>query len=302
MGSRAITNLPTGVRADCAAQAALLVLALLALVRKWNRITGGREHKRLLYSAVIACSVVLTAFAIGTYEGASAFARAQLGWTDWRSIIPWAALDAASFGFGLFWIRAGLRGSNPSRPRRVVYLCAGFSATLQMIQGGDQRRWQAGLFLAFLAAIGALILHTLVDQLRDAEVADEAVWAKTPPFGLRWLTYAPNTLCAFLAWINHPPVGLTPTVGNAVTHLSRVRAGKAAASSRLPLMRRSVATAALSGLREQVDTLSAAHAEQVRALTEQHAAQVETLRAELARIQREQDARAARRQTDRRVQ
>lgn len=192
--------------------------------------TGNAENRlatALLLAALTFCSVVLAAFVVGTYEGSTAFAADKLGWLDWRKPIPWATLDAAGFGFGLLWIRAVVLVRSPLRPRRVVYLCAGFSALLQMIQGGQNHKWQAGMFLAFIAVIGGLVLHTLVDQLR-ASSHDDAAWHRNPPFGLRWITYFPGTLCAWLAWINYPPVdGTKPTVANAVTHLTHVREIKA---------------------------------------------------------------------------
>lgn len=234
----------------------------------------------LLVIALALCSVVLGAFIVGTYEGSTAFAIDKLGWNNWRKVIPWAALDAGGFGFGLLWIRAVILKRNPVRPRRVVYLCSGFSATLQMIQGGTKHAWQAGLFLAFLAVIVGLVLHTLVDQLRDSGLIEED-WHKHPPFGLRWITYFPNTFAAFLAWVNHPaPEGTDPTVANALANLAQVRADKLAASAarladrgrfdRWTMIAPWVRPRQITAVITSVETKAAATVEQVRAdLTEQ---------------------------------
>lgn len=292
-----LASVPTAVWVVAVAQVVMVVVGAVVLVRARRRSTTAasatsRRAMPLLVLALLFCSVVLAAFVIGTYEGSTAFAADKLGWGNWRKVIPWAALDAGGFGFGLFWIRAVAMRRSPVRPRRVVYVCAGFSAFLQMIQGGQNHRWQAGLFLAFLAAIGGLILHTLVDQLRDGDEQDEADWHKHPPFGLRWLTYTPNTLRAWLAWINFPAAeGTVPTVSNALANLDRVRAGKlAATAARLmergrfsrwtmiaPWVRPRQITAVITSVKieagAKIDAIQAEHAEQIsKVLAEQSAA------------------------------
>lgn len=192
----------------------------------------------LLVGALAFSSVVIAAFIIGTYEGSAAFARDQLGWGDWRQIIPWATLDAAGVAFALFAIRAVALEKSPIPAYRMAAICAGFSASMQLIQGGEQHRWQAGLFLAFLAAVGGLILHTVIEQLDSGDGTEAWRRGKNPKFGVRWLTWPTNTFCAAIAWRNYPPTAEAPTEGDAprqptvldaIDNLGRVRTMKATA-------------------------------------------------------------------------
>jgi hypothetical protein len=266
---------------------ALLVAAVAALIyRRRDSDTRSRQQTVLLICGLVFSAVVLAAFAIGTFEGGTAFAADRLGWKDWRKVIPWASLDAASVGFSLFAIRAVMLSRSPRPARRVVYLTASFSAGVQLTQGGSQHHWQAGAFLAFLALIGYKVLDTVVEQLRDAE-EDETAYLKSPKFGLRWLTYPTNTLCAWLAWQNFPPSeGTKPTILNAADNLSRVRGDKLARLLSRP--RRPRWAAVLPWVYASRIT-SALTAQTARA--DEHAQTVQTLRADVDRLT-EQAARA----------
>jgi TRAP-type C4-dicarboxylate transport system permease small subunit len=221
---------------------AVLLFALYAFVSVRRRLalkagTSVDKADRLLLTFALAfVAVIFGSFMIGTFEGSSAFGIDKLGWTNWQRAVPWGSLDAGSIGFSLLAIRAIRKERSPKPALRVVFLTAGMSATIQMMEGGKEHHWQAGLFLAFLAGVSAYALHIVIDQLRKVgHVAIDVRVRKYPPFAMRWLTSMPSTLCAWLAWVNYPPVRITPTVVNALAHLESVRAAKRARMTERPI-------------------------------------------------------------------
>lgn len=227
---------PIGWTAISACLAAVILRGYIKLRRRVRPANpSDRTDRALLIAALFFVAVIFASFAIGTFEGAAAFASDQLGWRHWMQVIPWGALDASTLGFGLFAVRALIRKRSPRRPLRIAYLSAAMSATIQMMQGGKEHHWQAGVFLAFLAVMMGTALDVVIDQLRGThvEIADERVRIR-PPFGLRWLT-SPTTLPAWLAWTNYPPEGLEPTVANGLRHLETVRAAKRARMAGRPM-------------------------------------------------------------------
>lgn len=187
-----------------------------------------RLKDRLLFAAaLLAGATVYAAFVIGSYEGLTAFAREVIGWADWKRTLVPVTLDGGGAAFGFLAFRAVARRQSPYRCYAVVWSSAGASAFFNFLQGGQGHRWEAGLYLAFLSLAGMVLFHTFLDQFRVGAELEERTY---PKFGLRWATYLPNTLCAALAWINHPPADDTsPTVSAAVAHLETVRAAKRAA-------------------------------------------------------------------------
>jgi TRAP-type C4-dicarboxylate transport system permease small subunit len=221
---------------------AVLLFALYAWIsiRRRRSLEAGtsvdKADRLLLFFALAFVAVIFGSFMIGTFEGSSAFGVDKLGWTNWQKAVPWGSLDAGSIGFSLLAIRAIRKERSPKPALRVVFLTAGMSATIQMMEGGKEHHWQAGLFLAFLAGVSAYALHIVIDQLRKVgHVAVDMRVRKYPPFGMRWLTSLPSTLCAWLAWVNYPPLRITPTVANALVHLDSVRAAKRARMVERPI-------------------------------------------------------------------
>lgn len=175
---------------------------------------------RLLFAAALAAgATVYAGFVIGSYQGLTGFARDYLGWAGWlRNIVP-VTLDGGAAAFAFLAFRAVARRKSPLRCYVIVWTAAGASASFNFIEGGADHTTWGGAYLAFLSLAGMSMFHTFLDQFRGA--ADLTLH---PKFGLRWITYLPNTACAALAWTNHPvPDGWKPTLANAVAHLEQVR-------------------------------------------------------------------------------
>jgi hypothetical protein len=313
----AIASAPAGLAAVIAAFVLVWNAGARAGARRLAPPTSSQRMKdRFLFAAaLLAGATVYAAFVIGSYEGLTAFAREVIGWDDWKQNLVPVTLDGGGAAFGFLAFRAVARRQSPYRCYAVVWSSAGASAFFNFIQGGQGHRWEAGLYLAFLSLAGMVLFHTFLDQFRVGAELEERTY---PKFGLRWATYLPNTLCAALAWINHPPAGdTTPTVSAAVAHLETVRAAKRAARNgrraeaatyapgwtRLwPWARNAHLVAALNAVRNEqaatdrnaTEALNARLAE----IDAEHSLRVEKLealhRAEVARLQAELDAVAAR--------
>lgn len=232
---------------------------------------------RLLFAAALAAgATVYAGFVIGSYQGLTGFARDYLGWAGWlRNIVP-VTLDGGAAAFAFLAFRAVARRKSPLRCYAIVWTAAGASASFNYIEGGADHTTWGGAYLAFLSLAGMSMFHTFLDQFRGA--ADLATY---PKFGLRWITYLPNTACAALAWINHPlPDGAEPTVALAVEHLAEVRAGKRAQADTRRVERAATGgwtlrpwarSAALSGALAKARAEAADTAEALRSLSEQFA-------------------------------
>ncbi len=60
-----------------------------------------------------------------------------------------------------------------------------------------------------------VMFHEFLDRFEEGTAY---IKRTNPKFGLRWITWPTNTLCAAVAWHNHPPAEATPaTVLAAIT-------------------------------------------------------------------------------------
>jgi hypothetical protein len=205
------------------------VLAYRREPKRDKKDRAERINRAILIAAIALMTVVFASFVIGTLQGSKNFAVDKLDWVDWMKFIPWGALDAGSLGFSLFSVLAVRMGKSPVKAMKIAAIFATASGLVQLSEGGQKHLLVAGAFLAFLAIMLAVGLHTITDLIHHAGIKIEDVRErKYPPFGIRWITSFPSTLCALLAWANHPVDGLRPTRVNSLEHLENVRAAKRA--------------------------------------------------------------------------
>ena len=194
--------------------------------RRAGRITdpATRKDRALFGTALTFAGLFWIAVHIGSGRGLIAFGTDDLHWTDgWQYLVP-ATLDGVGIAFALLAFRALLKGFNPDRCLRIAGLSMLASAGINFLHevGGSSL---GAVYLAILSMLGLLILHEILNQF---EQGTDWIRRQNPKFGLRWLTWPTNTVCAWFAWRNRPPAhGLRATIGNAVAHLEQVRAEKA---------------------------------------------------------------------------
>jgi hypothetical protein len=183
-----------------------------------------RSDRRLLIAAMIPASLFWIAVLTGSGRGLIAFGRDELKWTGgWEYLVP-LTLDGVAIAFALLAFRAVKKNQNPDRSVRIAASAMGASALINFAHEVGGSKLGAG-YLAVLSMLGMLIFDELLAQFEEG--AENEVRRKNPKFGLRWLTWPTNTVCAWVAWRNYPDETLKATIGNAVTHLEQVRRDKA---------------------------------------------------------------------------
>ena len=214
---------------------ALLVFTIVALplartqARKaGQRINGkvsatDKKDRRLLLAVLAPAVLFWLAVLIGSGRSLVGFGRDDLNWKGgWEYLVP-LTLDGVAVAFGALAFRAIAKKRNPDRAYRVVWMATAASAAINFFHEINGSKLGAG-YLAILSLFGMLIFHELLAQFEEG-----AEWIKrtNPKFGLRWLTWPTNTLCAWVAWRNYPITGdADATIGLAVEHLETVRRTK----------------------------------------------------------------------------
>ena len=188
------------------------------------------KDRALLVAAMVPAVGFWAAVLAGSFKGLIGFGRDTLDWTDGSEYLVPATLDGVAIGFGVLAFRAVRKTRSPDRANRVVWGAALASASINFVHEasrGQEGSLLGGGYLALLSVFGVVMFHEFLDQFEDG--AEAPVQRANPRFGLRWLTYFPSTLCAALAWRNHPPEDGTPaTVRAALDHLEQVREAKRA--------------------------------------------------------------------------
>ncbi|NIL62678.1 DUF2637 domain-containing protein [Salinispora arenicola] len=226
--------------------AGTLFAALLFLrwrLSKAHRATPpktGNPAKKLgsLFHVAVGFAMLLWAgVLIGSGKNLIGWARDTLGWRNgWDWLVPFT-LDGVAIAFAILMFAAVRAGRSASRAYRVVWTATIASAAIGFSHeyDGTTKTMFAAVYLGLLALGAMAILHELLDLFRSH--TEKKAVRINPVFGLRWFTYTPNTVCAWLAWQNHPPRPLPakPTdeqvvwygsVRHAVTHLETVRRAK----------------------------------------------------------------------------
>lgn len=182
--------------------------------------TEGRRDRRLLIAVLTPAVAFWLAVLVGSGRSLVGFGRTDLNWTGgWEYLVP-LTLDGVAVAFGALAFRAIAKERNPDRAYRVVWMATATSAVINYFHEVGGSALGAG-YLAVLSLFGMLIFHELLAQFEEG-----AAWIKrtNPKFGLRWITWPTNTLCAWVAWRNYPPTdGTDATIAVAVEHLERVR-------------------------------------------------------------------------------
>ncbi|MER7166748.1 DUF2637 domain-containing protein [Micromonospora sp. NPDC000207] len=292
------------------ATAGLLFAALLVLrwrLRKTHTAAKpgtGETTKKLgnLFHVAVGFAMLLWAgVLIGSGKNLIGWARDTLGWRNgWDWLVPFT-LDGVAIAFAVLMFAAVRAGRSATRAYRVVWTATIASAAIGFSHeyDGTTKTMLAAIYLGLLALGAMAILHELLDLFRSH--TEKKAVRINPVFGLRWVTYTPNTVCAWLAWQNHPPRPLPakPTdeqvvwygsVRHAVAHLETVRRAKRIHRRTADLNRaRSTVhpwLAAVPPVRELVATLSAERTEmaEIAARLDQVAAdyEAEKTRAEAA--------------------
>jgi hypothetical protein len=191
----------------------------------------------LFYTAVGFSLALWVGVLIGSARNLTGWGRDTLGWRNgWDWLVP-ITLDGVAIAFAILMFAAVRAGRPATRAARVVWVATAVSATIGFSHeyDGSIDSGFAAMYLAFLALGAMAILHELLDLFRSH--TEKKTARVSPVFGLRWVTYTPNTICAWLAWQNHPPHPLPahPTdeqivwygsVRHAVAHLNTVRRAK----------------------------------------------------------------------------
>ena len=211
--------------------AMFLTMVLLFMSRskraQHNRaIRDEKVLRRLFIAALIPTLVVIGAVMGISFVGLSSFARHDMGWHSWISLIVPLSLDGISITFGFWAFVAVKRGRHPGRSERIVYVGALISAWINFNHGRQEWTGAAGIYLGFLSLASAWMFHELLSQFMDAQQALPRHRRNgTPMFGERWLWAFWSTLMARRAWVVHPPTpDVEPTAANALAHLQKVRA------------------------------------------------------------------------------
>lgn len=178
------------------------------------------RDRRLLIAAMIPASLFWIAVLIGSGRGLIAFGRDNLHWTDgWEYLVPFT-LDGVAIAFALLAFRAVRKEMNPDRAVRIAAAAMLASAGINFLHEVGGSKLGAG-YLAILSLLGMLIFDELLAQFEEGA---EHIKRSNPKFGLRWITWPTNTVCAWVAWRNYPPAaGTKATVANAVANLEGVR-------------------------------------------------------------------------------
>lgn len=212
---------------------ALITIVALPLARTQARKAGARingkvspadrKDRRLLAAVLTPAVLFWLAVLVGSGRSLIQFGRDDLGWAGgWELLVPFT-LDGVAVAFGALAFRAIAKERNPDRAYRVVWMATAASAGINFFHEVGGSTLGAG-YLAILSLFGMLIFHELLAQFEEG-----AAWIKrtNPKFGLRWLTWPTNTMCAWIAWRNYPPAeGTQASIGLAVEHLDGIRRAK----------------------------------------------------------------------------
>jgi hypothetical protein len=237
-----VDRVPAGVWVCLFAGNLVLVIVTWSVARRRLRRAGervaasssgavdaGPRDTALTVAAMIPAVLFWGMVLAGSLHGLVAFGRTVLRWHGgWEYLVP-GTLDGVSVTFAFLAFRAVRKQKAPDRCQRVVWGAALASATVNFAYeyGHSGHNVVAGGYLGLLSLFGMVMFHEFLDQFEDGT---GYVKRENPKFGLRWLTWPTNTLCAAVAWRNYPPVeGTSATVREAVANLDRVRTVKATA-------------------------------------------------------------------------
>ncbi|WP_285475294.1 hypothetical protein, partial [Actinoplanes sp. NBRC 101535] len=220
-----------------------------------------RQDRKLLIAALVPASLFWIAVVIGSARGLTGFGRDDLKWTGgWEYLVPFT-LDGIAIAFALLAFRAVKKALNPDKAIHIAWAGMLTSAGLNFLHEAGGGSVLGAVYLAILSILGMLIFHEFLAQF---EGGTGHIVRENPKFGLRWITWPTNTLCAWVAWRNHPPrPGAPAAVADAVEHLRQVRYTKALRRARsvdappwwiwiLPWIRTTQVTAALTDLRAKL--------------------------------------------------
>ncbi|MEU3452211.1 hypothetical protein ABZ671_01010 [Micromonospora sp. NPDC006766] len=197
----------------------------------------GQKLGGLFIAAVVLAAALWGCILAASGINVLGFTRDTVHWHGGREWLIFAALDGTAVVFAVLMFTAALVGRPTGRAFRIVVSSTLMSSAMGFWHGldGTAGSIAAAVILGYLALVSMGVLHELLD-LFQSTTAKRAPRVR-PPFGLRWITYLPNTACAWLAWENHPPRPLpadaTPeqvawwgSVRHAVAHLETVRRAK----------------------------------------------------------------------------
>lgn len=235
---------PGWVWAVALATLTILTVVLLPWARaqafKAGRRTAGHDKSdakgtALFIAAMLPAAFFWLAVLAGSFRGLAGFGKDTLGWTDgWEFLVP-LTLDGVAISFAFLAFRAVRAERSPQRAIRIVMGAAAASALInyghEVTHGGSRL---GGAYLGLLSVLGMLIFHEFLDQFTEGAAYVQRV---NPSFGMRWITWPSNTLCAWIAWRNYPPTPLPAdasdaqkmwwgSVNHSVAHLSVVRRAK----------------------------------------------------------------------------
>lgn len=191
----------------------------------------------LFTAAVLVAAVLWAGILAVSGKNLTGFARDTLDFTGGWEYSILAGLDGIAVAFAVVMFAAVRAGRSANRAYRIVWSATLMSAVIGAWHGydGNTGSIAAAALLGYFALAAMAVLHELLDLFRST--TEKKAPRVRPAFGLRWVTYFPNTLCAALAWENHPPRPLaanaTPdqvlwygSVRHAVAHLDVVRRAK----------------------------------------------------------------------------
>ncbi|PZG13001.1 hypothetical protein C1I95_24655 [Micromonospora craterilacus] len=222
--------------------AGLLFVALVVMRHRLDkalRVAPPKTGDKL--GGLFIASVVLAGGLWGCILAASAtnllgFARDTLDWRDGHDWLIVGGIDGIAVLFAVLMFAAAKAGRPTHRSYRIVWSSTLMSAGIGVWHGyGSAHSLAAAVVLGYFAVASMGVLHELLDLFRST--SEKKVPRVRPPFGLRWITYLPNTAAAALAWENHPPRPLAAdasdeqiawygSVRHAVQHLETVRRAK----------------------------------------------------------------------------
>jgi hypothetical protein len=229
----ALGHVPTIVWVVALAAVTVTALITLPIAKRRIRAAGAGKavdlrDRLLLVGALAPAGGFWLAVLLGSARGLTAFGRDDLRWTDgWEYLVP-LTLDGVAIAFGLLAFRAVRKDRSPDRAVRVAWGAMIASAAINFGHeaGLANGSYLGGFYLGLMSLLGMLIFDELLAQFEDGT---GEVRRKNPKYGLRWLTWPSNTVCAWVAWRNYPPAdGTTATVAASVQHLEQVRTVKRA--------------------------------------------------------------------------
>lgn len=291
--------------------AGLLVLRIrLGKAYRTNPPKTGDNLGGLFVAAVVLAGGLWACILAASGKNLLGFARDTIHWTGGAEWLIIAGLDGTAVAFAMLMFAAVQAGRPANRAYRIVWSSTLMSMVIGFVHGyGEAGSMAAAALLGYFALASMGVLHELLDLFRSTTT--KRAPRLRPPFGLRWVTYFPNTVCAALAWENHPPRPLPPnatdeqvvwygSVRHAVAHLNVVRrakriaryevdryAGQAPAAGWarvVPWLRVRELTAALADVREKAVAELARVTAQAAADRHQAAATIADLRRELTAV------------------